>query len=229
MLIAVNLAGGRARVGDHDDSGAVGDGSLVRREEELEQRGLVHLVDALVKQVGPGRAARGGAAEGRSAIANEVLRRCCRGVIGAQAGTLQALDAGRAVLGDEVGVLAVALVRAAPANVLRNRDDRTEIPSNPGGIHLESRRGALLLYERRVVRGPHPDVLREDGRAFDVVVPMHGVDTVDDRDAKAGPKGGLLIGVDHVIPGLWSVRIGVSAAAAEDRAEEDRGRRRRVD
>ena len=229
MVVAVNLAGGRARVGNHHDSGAAVDGSLVRRQEELEQRGLVHLVDALVEQVGAGWAVRRGAAKGRPAIANEVFGCCHRGVVRAQAGTLEALDAGRAELGDAVGVLTEALERAAPADVLGNRDDWPEIPSNPGGIHLESCGGTDLLNERRVVRGTHADVLREDGRAFDVVVPVHGVNAVEDRDAQTGPEGGLLIRVDHLVPSLRGIGIGVSAAAAEDRAEVERGRVQRID
>ena len=53
---------------------------------------------------------------------------------------------------------------------------------------------------------------------------MDGVDAVDDRDAKAGPEGRLLIRIDHLVPGLRGVGIGESAATAEDRAEiEPRG------
>ena len=38
---------------------------------------------------------------------------------------------------------------------------------------------------------------------------------------EAGPEGGLLIGVDHGVPGLRGVRIGVSIAAAQDRADRE--------
>ena len=85
VVVAMNLAGGRAGVGDHDDPGAVVDGRLVRGQEELEERRLIHLVGPLVEQVRAGRPARLGAAEGRSAIPDEVLRRSRRGVVGTQA------------------------------------------------------------------------------------------------------------------------------------------------
>src|SRR2546426_5065660 len=51
MVVPVNLAGRRARIGRHDDPGTAVDGGLVRRQEELEQRGLVHLLDQGVDQV----------------------------------------------------------------------------------------------------------------------------------------------------------------------------------
>ncbi len=168
-------------------------------------------------------------AEGRSAVADKVLCRRRRRVGGAQAGSLEARDARRTQVRDELRALAVPLVRPAPADVLGDGDDRAERPPNPGGVHLERGRAAHLLREGRIIRGTEPDVVREDRRAFDVVVPMHGVHAIQHRDAETGPERGLLVRLDHVVPGLRGVGGRDAAAAAEDRPKADLARRRRVD
>ena len=229
VAVAMDLAGGRARVGHHHDPRAGVDRRAVRRQEELEQGGLVDLVDALVEQVRAVRPARRRAAERRPTIPDEVLGRCRRGVVGAQARPLESLDACRAERCDLVSAFAVAFECAAPANVLWDRHDRSEIPADPRRVHLGRRCRADLLCERGVVRRADPHVLRKHRGASHVVVAVHGVDAVQDRDPEARPECGVLVALDHVVPGLRRVGIRIAATAAQDRADVEGGRRPRID
>ena len=59
----------------------------------------------------------------------------------------------------------------------------------------------------------------EDHRAAHVVVPVHRVHAIDNRDAQAALQGGVPVAGDHGLPGGRVVRLGIAAAAAENRAD----------
>ena len=84
-------------------------------------------------------------------------------------------------------VLAERLVAAAPALVARDAQARRERPRHAGRADL-LRGGPLdLLDQVGVARGAQARVVREDRRADHVVVAVHGVDAVDQRDLQ--PRG----------------------------------------
>ena len=89
----------------------------------------------------------------------------------------------------ELGVLAEALVGAAPPLVAGDRDARGEGPADSRAGQLQGRDPAGLLDERRVARRPQADVVREDDRPVHVVVPVNRVDPVDDRDLEPALEG----------------------------------------
>ena len=59
-----------------------------------------------------------------------------------------------------------------------------------------------LAHEVGVARGAQADVVREDGRAEQVAVAVHGVDAVEQRDLQPRLERCALELVDHVGPRL---------------------------
>jgi hypothetical protein len=64
---------------------------------------------------------------------------------------------------------------------------------------------SIFLDQRGIARAAQPDIMREDHRAQNVVVPVHGVDAVEQRNLQARFQGALLIAVDQVGPGFQAV------------------------
>src|SRR5690606_23221835 len=106
---------------------------------------------------------------------------------------------------DQRRVLAVRLVGAAPALVAGDADAGREVPRDAGGAHLVGGDRARLLGELRVAARTDADVVRHDRRADDVVVAVHRVHAVDQRDLEAGRLRAQLVGVHHLRPGLGRV------------------------
>ena len=117
------------------------------------------------------------------------------------------------------GILAVGLVGAAPPVVTGHAHARREGPRDAGRARLGRRDPSLLVGQRRVVGGADPDVVREERRAGEVVVAVHGVDAVDHRDLQRCCERLPLVPVDHVGPCLRRVRRRHRAAAGQQRAE----------
>jgi hypothetical protein len=167
------------------------------------------------------RVLRPGAVDGE-AVTREVLRR------GEHAAGPQAVDRGLH-LQDQPGVLAEALVGAAPAVVARGAHARREDPPRPGRARLLRGHAVDRPDEPRVAGRAERDVVREDRGAEQVAVPVHGVDPVEQRDAEPRGERGALEAVNHVRPRPRAVRIGHRAAAGQDAAEpeaRDRARAR---
>src|SRR5205823_2822370 len=123
---------------------------------------------------------------GRAAVTDVVLgagkhRRLLR----AEFLALQASDH-RSVLDGVLGRLAERLVRPAPAVVTHDAETRREVPLRTSARDLFRGGPADLFDQLRVVRGAEADVVREDRRAVNVVVPVHRVDAVDRGDAERG-------------------------------------------
>src|SRR5262249_18830961 len=115
-----------------------------------------------------------------------------------------------------------AFVGSAPAVVLRHGDTRSEVPVNAGAAHLDRGDAVNFFDERWVARAAEADVMREDHGAEDVAMPMHGVNTVEQRYAKSCSERLLLAVVVRFCPCLGRIaffRVGV--AAAKDRAKSE--------
>ena len=223
--VAMDLAGAGARERGHHDPGARVDRGLVGREVDRPEGRLVDVVDALVDRVA---GCRGGAPRG-PAVADEMLGGGRRRGRPGQVLALESRDERLGQLGDLERVLAVALEGAAPADVLRHRHDRSEVPADAGGGHLERGRLADPLHQVDVVRRAEPDLLGEDRGARDVVVAVDGVDAVEHRDAEPGVERRVLVVLDHPVPAGRVVLRGGATAAAQDRAEQQVRHALRVD
>lgn len=234
-----------AAVGGHHGEGAGLDGGAVGRQEDLAQQALVDEGVALVDGpgaglqqgeeagvdagVGQGAVAVGGGqrgavdarrgADARGAVGEVVLDRGQDGLRRRPVAVAEALDQRHGEARDQLGVLAVALVAAAPADVERDADGRGEAPAHTGGGRLEGGGAADAAHQVHVVHGAEADVVREDGGAHHVVVPVHGVGAVEQRDAEAAPGRGPAEAHDHLAPGGGRVGHGVAAPAGKDGAD----------
>jgi hypothetical protein len=79
---------------------------------------------------------------------------------------------------------------------------------------------ADLLGEFRVACGAESDVVREDRRAPQFAVAMHGIDTVHERNSKVRAQGLHLEAIDCIGPAVGSIGIHGIIAAVEDRTEK---------
>ncbi len=93
--------------------------------------------------------------------------------------TLEAAHHRFAIGPNQVGIGAVAFVRASPARVLHDRERRREGPGDTGGAHLLGSHVADTLHQRRVMRSAEPDIVREKRCAVDIVVPVDRVGSPD--------------------------------------------------
>ena len=169
----------QARVRRHDGSHVVLlHCGLEGLEEQRVELRLRHGRDALVDRVAP----RGRRAIRRAAVTDEMLRGGeYAGVLRQRTVALKSVD-DRLHLVDEGRVFAEGLVRTAPALVARDADAWREGPGGAGRPGLGCRDHAFLLHERGIARCAHADVVREHGGADEVVVAVHGVLAVDQRD-----------------------------------------------
>ncbi len=180
-LVPVQLDALPTGEGGHHRHHARVDGRDVARGVQTGELALAVLVVALVLAVrGPAVAQE---VLGRSRHAAVLQRRPCAG---------RALQAGHqlsGIGGDDLRVLGIAFVGAAPAVVAHHGQGRPEAPVDPDGGGLAGGRLADPAHQGRVVHGAQADVVREEGRAHDIVVPVHGVDAEDDRDRRAARAG----------------------------------------
>ncbi len=178
------------------------------------QRGLI---DARVALVEPGL----GGAEGRAAIAHEVFGAGQHAERIVETRALEAADGGAGEFTHELGIFGEAFIGAAPADVLRYGDAGTEGPLNSRRADLFGGDALHLLDQLRVARAAQADIVREDHRVEHVVVPVYGVDAVEDRDLEPGVPRTRLQTVVEIGPGLQAVAfLGVGTAAAEQRTDE---------
>ncbi len=223
VLVAVDLAVGRAGERGHHDPGAGIDRGPVRRQEDVVHHLVVAVGHAAVDLVP-------GASEVPQTVPPSPMK--CFAVAATASSDVRSValeppDQRAAELGDEVRVLAEALVGPPPAHVLRDRHDRPERPADAGGARLQRRGAADLLDEGGVVGRPEADLVREDRRPDDVALAVDRVDAVQDRDPEPRPERGLLVRVDHRVPRVGIVGDRVAVAAAQDAADaRDRPRSR---
>ena len=210
IFVPVHLCAIPTAVGNHDGTNARLDGGDVGRQVKFPQRRLVANRVALVNPVG------------RAAVADEMFRASEDGSgFGGNFFTLQADGGGGPELGDEGGVVAVAFVSPAPMRVLRDGDAGRKRPADAGSGDLLGRDPLGALDERGIMRRTHADVVRKHGGPINVVVAMHGINAVNERNFQARLPGFVLESRDHGQPILRRVAGGgIGGAAAQDRAEK---------
>ena len=153
-----------------------------------------------------------------SAIADEVLGG------GRQPATLDALDQLIRVLTDQFGVVAVALVTASPAKILRLRHRRSKYPVDTGRSNSGRRRLTDCANEFRVARCTQPNVMGIQGGAAHIVVSVYGV--CPPNDGNAGPTCGGIEGgvaqlgriISPLVDGGRAMTVWIGAAAIQDAA-----------
>jgi len=209
--VAVHFIAVPAAVGGHDRGDAGLDCADIGGQKEAAQGRLVAFGVALVDSAAG------------AAIAEVVLGAGEDAVGPAERVALKAAHLGGAHDLRQFGGLAKALVGAAPALVTDRGDARSESPVDAGPGHLEGDDLRCLAHQRGITRRPEADIVRKDDRPLDVVVAMHGIDAVEDRDGQTGGEGLGLEAVVHVRPAGGRVGLRHSAAAAEHRAEEKTG------
>ncbi len=137
-----------------------------------------------------------------------------------EVGGLEAADCGSAELRNESGVFAEALVGAAPAVVADNGHAGSECPVDVRACDFfrsDTRGGFDDLF---IACGSEADVVREDRGGLDVVVPVHGVDAIDERDGQAGLCALGVDAVHEVAPRTRGVVGRIRISAAENGADE---------
>ena len=129
--------------------------------------------------------------------------------------------AGPAEFAHELGIFGEAFIGAAPADILRDGDAGTEGPLDSGGADFFGGDAMHLLDQLGIARAAQADIVREDDRVEHVVVPVHGVDAVEDGNLEPRLLRARLQAVVEVGPGLQAVAfLGVGTAAAEQRADK---------
>ena len=210
MLIAVHFHAVPTAVRNHDRTDARRDGRAVGRQIKPAQRRLVAHGVALVHAVG------------RAAVANEMFRAGeHRRGRGGQLRPLKPLHRGEAQFRHQRGMVAVTFVGAPPAFVLRHGDARREGPADARAGDLLGGDAFGAFHQPGIMRGPQADMMGENHRALDVVVPVDGVNSVNQRNFQPGLARLRLEFRDELQPVLRRVaRGGVGITAAQDGAEE---------
>jgi len=105
--------------------------------------------------------------------------------------------------------------------VWRHRHAGGESPADAGARDLLRGHPFRLFDEAGVVGGPQPEVMREDRGPVNVVVAMHRVNAVEQRDFQAGLPGLTFEAVDKGQPVRGGVAgVGIGIAAAEHGAQK---------
>jgi hypothetical protein len=176
ISVTVQLLAVEAAERDHDRADAALDGLLERRQMDRAQLGLADPGIAPVDSaVGP-------------AVCEIVLRGGQHRRRTVQCRTLQAIDPG-CHRGHQFRCLAEGFIGSPPVVVTGHAQAGGEVPVDARAADLFGGGSGDVLDEARVSGGPEADVVREDGRALDVVVPVHGVDAVHDRDPQRRAQG----------------------------------------
>src|SRR5258708_36048152 len=79
--------------------------------------------------------------------------------------------------------LAIALVRASPANILWRTHTRSKRPADAGTQNLVTGHLLYLRDQCRIMHSPQPDVMRKERCAIHVVVSVDRISTVDERNS----------------------------------------------
>ena len=82
---------------------------------------------------------------------------------------------------DQRRIRTVAFVGPAPAWILDDSEGWREGPGEAGGAHLLGGRPADPVHQLRIVRRAEPDVMREERRTVDIVMPVDRVHAPDHR------------------------------------------------
>ncbi len=216
-LVTVHLLAIDAVEGRHHGLRARGDGRRVAGGVDAHQLGLADPGIALVLAIGGAAVTEKMLDRGDHMAA---IQECRRADL-----ALQALDHGSRIAGHHLGRFGIALVGAPPAIVLRHRHGGRERPLHPGRTGLQRGDLADAAQQVRVAGGAQADVVREQGRADDVALPVHGIDAEKHRNRLAALRGIHRRLVERIGQRQPLRRRGVVAAArvgvapGQDRAE----------
>ena len=216
VLVARDFHAVPTAVGGHDGPHARLDRRDVALQVNAAQGGFIDARIALIEAPAPLRGAERGAA-----VAGKMFG---AGQDGKRVGQVRALEAAHRRASHflhQLRVFGETFVRAAPTYILRHRDARREHPLDAGGADFLGGDSLHSFHQRGVARASHPDVLRKDDRAQHVVVPVHRVDAVQDRDLEPRVGGVPLEPVVEIGPRLQAVAfLGVGGTAAQNGAHE---------
>ena len=216
VLVARDFHAVPTAVGGHNGPHAGLDRRDVALQVNAAQGGFVDARIALIEALAPVPGAERGAA-----IAGIVFG---AGQDGKRVGQVRALKAAHRRprhFPHQLRVFGETFVGAAPTHVLRHRHAGRKRPLDAGGADFLGRDALHLFHQRGVARRAQPDIVREDDRAEHVVVPVHRVDAVQDRNLEPRAPGVLLEPVVEIGPRLKAVAfLGVGRAAAQNGADE---------
>src|SRR5260221_9344334 len=123
------------------------------------------------------------------------------------------------------GNLAIALVRASPANILWRTHTRSKRPPDASTQNLVAGHLLYLRDQGRIMHGSQPDFIRKERCAIHVVVSVDRVSAVDERNSQAGLERGALEIFRHIPPlGGAAARALLTAAAATPNPTDEIGR-----
>ncbi|MNC03845.1 hypothetical protein D3C75_512690 [compost metagenome] len=130
---------------------------------------------------------------GGAAVAEEVLHRSDHMTTIEERGrthfALQAFDHCTGIAGHHLGRFGIALVSTPPAVVLRYCHGRCECPLHAGRAGLQCGDFADPAQQIRVAGRAQADVVREQRRADDVALPVHGINAEQHRNRFATGGG----------------------------------------
>src|SRR5262249_15952910 len=139
--------------------------------------------------ISPVHAARG------CAVADEMLqgrdRMLALQPVAASDRALQSGHERGAQLAHKIRIFAVPFISPSPTPILWTGKARSEIPRDAGRPHLQRRSLADAADELGVVRRAKPDIVRKQRRPVYVVIAMHRIDAMQQRDAKTRLRSGL--------------------------------------
>ncbi len=137
-----------------------------------------------------------------------------------QIGRLQSAHRGRSQGARQLWILGETFVRASPTHILRHGHTGRERPVDPRRAYFLCCDSPDLLHQIRIASTSERDVLREDHRPQHVVVTMHRVDAVQQRNAQTRAQCRLLAAIVHGGPGLAAVALlRIRITATQDRTD----------
>ena len=207
-------------VGRHDGADARLDRGDISGQVDAAERGLVAAGIALIQPASVVHLAR---AIRRAAVADEMFGAGHDGERIGQICSLKAADGGPAQELHDVGTFRIAFVGPAPTQVAGDGHARGKDPVDAGGADFFGRDALDLLHQFRVAGAAQADVVRKNDGAGDVVVPVHGIDAIDQRDAQSRLQRVPLVAIHHVGPtpqGVVGLVLGPRSAAAQKRTQE---------
>jgi hypothetical protein len=134
---------------------------------------------------------------------------------------LQPPDRSSPELGNQLVVFGKPFVSPAPAFILWHGNARGKGPVDPGCPHFLCGNPANLLNQLRIARAAQANVVGKDHGTEYIVVPVNGVDPIDQGNAESGLGGLLLTAFVKPRPRFHGVVISrIGTTATQDGAQK---------